>query len=124
MKRIPTVHGKIRHRKFLFSCRVNGQRIANVILDTGAFDFILSEKVAKQLGLSRNQAVTVRGVSGTTRAWTSRCRLAVGKTNFGNVPCAIIQGLPYDALFGLGFFIDRDFQLLLNPKTATLSFVR
>ncbi|WDL95729.1 retroviral-like aspartic protease family protein [Alicyclobacillus sp. ALC3] len=124
MKRVTFVRGQIRRDKFFFPCLVNQQRVKNVVLDTGAFDFVLSDSIAGQLRLVREKAVVVRGVSGSARAWTSHCNLTVGKEKFVNVPCIIMQDLPFEALFGLRFFVDHGYQLLLDPKTATLSFLR
>lgn len=124
MKRVAFVRGKIYSDKFFFPCRVNNRWITNVVLDTGAFDFILSDRMASQLSLPRDKAVTVRGVSGTARAWTSHCRLRFGGQSFYDVPCVIVKGLPYEALFGLRFFIDHGYKLLLDPSTATLSLLR
>lgn len=124
MKRVALVRGGIHRDKFFFPCVVNQQRIDNVVLDTGAFDFVLSDQIAKRLHLSRERAVVVRGVSGSARAWTSHCDLSVGKRKFRNVPCVIMKDLPFEALFGLRFFVDHGYQLLLDPKTATLSFLR
>lgn len=124
MKRVAIVRGKVRRDKFFFACRVNQRWIANVVLDTGAFDFVLSDRTARQLKLPRDKNVMVRGVSGTARAWKSHCNLTVGRQSFYSVPCVIIKGLPYEALFGLRFFIDHGYKLLLDPNTATLSILR
>ena len=124
MKRVTVVRGRLRRDKFFFSCRVNGTRVGRVVLDTGAFDFVLSDRIAKQLRLNREKSVAVRGVSGVARAWTSHCNLTVGKHRFKGVPCVIMKDLPYEALFGLRFFIDHGYQLLLDPKAGTLSFLR
>lgn len=124
MKRVAVVRGKVRRDKFFFPCRVNQRWIRNVVLDTGAFDFVLSDRIARQLKLSRDKPVMVRGISGTVRAWTSHCNLTVGRQRFHNVPCLIIKGLPYEALFGLRFFINHRYQLLLDPNRATLSILR
>lgn len=124
MKRVAVVRGKVQRDKFFFPCRVNQQLITNMVLDTGAFDFVISDRIARQLNLSRDKPVTVRGVSGIARAWTSHCDLTVGGRNLHNVPCVIMKGLPYEALFGLRFFIDHDYKLLLDPQTATLSILR
>lgn len=124
MKRVGLVRGKVRRDKFFFPCRVNGVRVANVVLDTGAFDFVISDEIAKALKLPRDKTVIVRGVSGRTRAWTSMCDLTIGGRTYRNIPCVIVKNLPYEALFGLRFFVDHDYQLLLDPKTETLSFLR
>lgn len=124
MKRVAVLRGQVRRDKFFFPCRINGHRISHVVLDTGAFDFVLSERIAKRLHLIRDKAVAVRGVSGTARAWTSHCNLTVGKQKFNQIPCVVMQDLPYEALFGLRFFIDHGYQLLLDPKVGTLSFLR
>lgn len=124
MKRVAVVRGHIRRDKFFFPCLVNQQRVANVVLDTGAFDFVLSDQIAKRLHLTRERAVVVRGVSGSARAWTSHCDLTVGKRKFASVPCVIMKDLPFEALFGLRFFVDHGYQLLLDPTTATLTLLR
>lgn len=124
MKRVAVVRGTVRRDKFFFPCRVNQRWIADVVLDTGAFHFVLSDRLARQLNLSREKPVMVRGISGTTRAWTSHCNLTFGGRTFHNIPCVIINRLPYEALFGLEFFIIHGYKLLLDPNTATLSILR
>lgn len=124
MKRIAIVQGQLRRDKFFFPCRVNGRRIADVVLDTGAFDFVISDRIAKELELPRGKTVIVRGVNGRTRAWTSSCNLKVGGRTFQNVACVIMKDLPYNALFGLRFFVQNGYKLLLDPKSATLSLLR
>lgn len=124
VKPVAVVHGQIRRDKFFFPCQVNQRRIGNVVLDTGAFDLILSDQIAKQLNLTRHQPLAVRGISGTATAWRSRCNLTVGGKYFRNVSCVIMKDLPYSALFGLRFFIDKGYRLLLDPKNATLSILR
>lgn len=124
VKRIAVVQGKVRRDKFFFPCRVNHRLISNVVLDTGASDFIISERMAAELKLPHDKSVFVRGVSGTTRAWTSRCNLTLGKHRISNVPCVIVRGLPYQALFGLRFFVDHGYKLLLDPANGTLSVLR
>lgn len=124
VKRMAVVRGELRRDKFFFPCYVNERRIANVVLDTGAFDFVVSDKIARQFNLSREKSVVVRGVSGLTRAWTSHCNLTFGGRRFDNVPCVIVKGLPFEALFGLRFFIDHGYKLLLDPTTKTLSLLQ
>lgn len=124
MKRIVTLRGKMRRDKFFFPVQVNQLLISDVVLDTGAFDFVVSERIATKLGLQRHKSVVVRGVSGSAKASTSRCDLTIGHKSFHDVPCVIMKGLPYDALFGLRFFVDHKYQLMLDPARATLDLLR
>jgi hypothetical protein len=76
VKRIVTVRGKMRRDKFFFPVRGNQLLISNVVLDTGAFDFVVSERIATRFGLQRHTSVLVRGVSIDARPSQSHFRTA------------------------------------------------
>jgi len=121
VKPLAMFKGKVVNNKFFFPLSVNRTIVRDVVLDTGAAELAFSKRVAELLRLPRLGTVEVRGVSGTTSAYRSKCNLRVGNRTFINVPCIVIPQLPYSALFGLRFFIDNQLKLSLNPISQTMT---
>ncbi|GMA63521.1 retroviral-like aspartic protease family protein [Alicyclobacillus fastidiosus] len=120
-KLIALYHGSIRVDAFYFAPIINGRRVRNVILDTGAFEPTLNAKVASILKLPNLGPIEISAVGGTVQAYRSRCSIRMWKHIYRDVPCIVHPALQEQALFGLRFFIDHDLNLTLNPKAATLA---
>lgn len=120
-KLIALYRGNVRDDAFYFAPIINGRRIRDVVLDTGAFELTFNARVASILKLPNLGTIEISGVGGTVEAYQSRCTIRMWKHVYQDVPCIVHPALEEQALFGLRFFIDNGFKLSLNPKSATLA---
>ncbi|WP_206919252.1 retropepsin-like aspartic protease [Alicyclobacillus suci] len=118
---IALYHGSIRDNTFYFDPIINGQRVQNIVLDTGAFELALNPQVARQLRLPNLGPIQISGVGGAVSAYVSRCDIRMWKHLYRNVPCLVDPTLTEQGLFGLRFFIDNHLRLTLNPTKGTLA---
>lgn len=92
------------------------------LLDTGAFEMLLSESAASALGLPNEGAVTIEGVTGNAAAYNSHVTVKFSDTViFDNVACVIMPDLQSDALFGFRFWLNRGLMPMLNPAQGWLA---
>jgi aspartyl protease family protein len=88
---------------FLAEGFING-RPASFLLDTGATDVALSEKMARAMGLSFGPRITVMTAAGPAPAWRTRLdTVQVGALRLDNVRATITPGLGGQALLGMSF---------------------
>ncbi len=92
------------------------------LLDTGAFEMLLSESAATALGLPNEGAITIEGVTGNASAYNSHVTVKFSNTVvFENVACVVMPTLQSDALFGFRFWLNRGLAPMLNPEQAWLA---
>jgi hypothetical protein len=90
------------------------------ILDTGAFEMLLTSGVAAALHLPNLGPIEIGGVGGAAAAYRSRVTVALGTHTFPDTPCVVDPSFPGPSLFGLRFFIDNRLALALYPAIARL----
>jgi len=92
------------------------------LLDTGAFEMLLSESAATAMGLPNEGATTIEGVTGNAAAYNSHVTVQFSNTVvFENVACVVMSNLQSDALFGFRFWLSRGLMPMLNPEQAWLA---
>jgi hypothetical protein len=91
------------------------------ILDTGAFEMLLTAEVATALHLPKLGPIEIGGVGGSAAAYRSRVTIVLGTHTFGDTPCVVDPSFPGPSLFGLRFFIDNRLALTLDPASARLT---
>lgn len=92
------------------------------LLDTGAFEMLLSESAATALGLPNEGAITIEGVTGNAAAYNSHVTVKFSNTVvFEDVACVVMPTLQSDALFGFRFWLNRGLAPFLNPEQAWLA---
>lgn len=118
---IAVIDGSVQQDAFYFTLTVNGTAVADMIMDTGAFELTFNAQVAQTLGLPNLGALEIGGVGGSAQAYQSQCDLTLGSQTFSAVPCIVDPSFTSSGLFGLRFFVDNQFQLQLNPTAQTLT---
>lgn len=85
-------------------------------LDTGAFEPLLTSRIANQLHLPNLGSIEVAGVGGEDNGYYSKISLSIGGVQFGNVPCVVDPSYTGTPLLGYGFFIDNGYDILVSQK--------
>jgi hypothetical protein len=98
-----------------------GSQDQTIVLDTGAFELLLTGQTAAALGLPNLGALQVEGVTGSAPAYYSRVDVTVGGQHFPAVPCVVDPSAPFQ-LFGLRLFIDQHLALVANLTTGLVEF--
>ncbi len=92
------------------------------MVDTGATDVAVSQKVAERIGLEKGFRVTVNTANGTAYGWnTILDRVTLGNIEMTAVPATIMPGLGQEALLGMSFLkrltlIQRGEELLIRQE--------
>ena len=82
---------------------INGRPIM-FLVDTGATDVAVSERMARALGLDFGPRVTVMTAAGPAPAWVTRLEsVEVGGLRVNNVRASITPGLGDETLLGMAF---------------------
>lgn len=88
---------------YLAEGTINGQAV-RFLLDTGATDVAISERLARSLGLDFGPRVTVMTAAGPAPAWVTRLpEVSLGGLSRANVRAMITPGLGEEALLGMSF---------------------
>jgi len=86
---------------YLAEGEVNGRSV-HFLVDTGATDVAVSERLARGLGLDFGPRITVMTAAGPAPAWRTRlARVSVGGLTRENVRATITPGLGSQALLGM-----------------------
>jgi len=99
---------------------INGRPVT-FLVDTGATDVAVSEKMARNLGLEFGPRITVMTAAGPVGAWVTRLdRVSLGPVELSNVRATITPGLDEAALLGMSFLKHFSLQqegdrLLIKP---------
>jgi len=92
------------------------------LVDTGATDVAVSQKVAERIGLEKGFRVTVNTANGTAYGWnTILDKVTLGNIEMTAVPATIMPGLGQEALLGMSFLkrltlIQRGEELLIRQE--------
>jgi len=82
---------------------INGHEVA-FLVDTGATDIAVSERVARAMGLDFGPRTTVMTAAGPASAWKTRIEhVSAGGLERRNVRATITPGLGDEALLGMSF---------------------
>lgn len=94
---------------YLAQGRINGAEV-RFLVDTGATDVAVPERLARELGLEFGPVVTVMTAAGPVRAWMTRLdRVSLGGLALDNVRGTITRGAMEEVLLGMSFL--RHFRL-------------
>lgn len=91
------------------------------VLDTGAFEMLLTQGVADSLGLPNLGPVQVSGIGGSSTAYQSQVTLSIGTEMVTDVHCVVDPTFTQN-LFGARLLIDHGVAILVDPVTETLTF--
>jgi hypothetical protein len=120
---LAVITGQIVNDAFLFgaSCTGPGGTVpVPFILDTGAFELLLTQEIATALHLPNLGTLDLSGVGGSVQAYQSVVDLTLGNETWHAVPCVVDPTFNTN-LFGLRWWIDNKLRLLLDPAAATLT---
>lgn len=96
---------------------INGQRV-DVLVDTGATGVAISQKIARQLGLSSNTAIGTSTANGDAVAYLTRLdSVKLGGVEAHDVAATIAPGLQGDVLLGMSFLGRMDVRLYKGEMT-------
>ena len=91
---------------FEMTLQINGTPI-NVLVDTGASEFVLSPQDARRVGIDVDKIIfagTARTANGTVRtAYTSVDDVRIGALDFGSVPVSVNEAEMSMSLLGMSF---------------------
>lgn len=74
------------------------------LVDTGATDVAVSEKMAERIGLKKGFRVTLNTANGTAYGWSTLIRkVSLGDIEMSAVPATIMPDLGREALLGMSF---------------------
>lgn len=101
--RVTVVLQRDRSGHFLAEGEINGQPVL-FLVDTGATDIAVSERLARSLGLEFGPRMNVMTAAGPAAAWRTRLdRVSVGSISLENVRATITPGLGREVLLGMSF---------------------
>ena len=126
---LATITGQVVNDAFYFTLPVEkaagGTEDVLFLLDTGAFEMLLTARTASSLGAPNNGPLEISGVGGNAAAYQSAVSFTLGGTAFTSVPCVVDESTDFGInLFGLRFSIDNNLTLRLDLPAKTLSFYR
>jgi aspartyl protease family protein len=92
-----------RNGHYMAEGEINGQPV-KFLVDTGATDVAISEKMARAMGLDFGPRIRVMTAAGPVGAWVTRLdRVRVGSLELNDVRATITPGLNDAALLGMSF---------------------
>ena len=109
---------------YLVDGRINGQTVTFMV-DTGATQVAIPQRLAQRLELSRGQPVTLDTANGRSQGWRTRLpSLQLGDIRLTDVPALIAPGMEGDeVLLGMSAlrqldFTQQDGTLVLRQNTS------
>lgn len=97
---------------------LNEQKI-NVLVDTGATDVAISERVANQLNLSRDYPITTNTANGEAKGYATRLKIVkLGGVVAHDVSAIIAPSLNGEVLLGMSFLSRMDVRLFRGKMTV------
>ena len=101
--------------------KINGYPV-EFLLDTGATDVALGEKLAKRLGLEKGYETRAQTANGITRSYLTLLKqVSIGEINLNGIRASILPGMKMDqVLLGMSFLK----QLELRQKDDTLTLIQ
>jgi aspartyl protease family protein len=96
---------------------INGVK-ASVMVDTGATDVAISQRLADKLGIQSNAAIRTQTANGDTVAYMTRlASVKLGGIEATNVAAIITPNLDGDMLLGMSFLSRMDVRLYKGTMT-------
>ncbi|MDO8990486.1 MAG: retropepsin-like aspartic protease [Sideroxyarcus sp.] len=96
---------------------INGVK-TNVMVDTGATDVAISQRLADKLGIQSTAAIRTRTANGDTVAYMTRlASVKLGGIEANNVAAIISPNLEGDVLLGMSFLGRMDVRLYKGTMT-------
>jgi aspartyl protease family protein len=92
------------------------------LVDTGATDVAVSERMAERIGLEKGFRVTLKTANGMATGWSTLLRkVTLGNIEMTSVPATIMPDLGQEALLGMSFLkrltlIQRGDELLIRQE--------
>lgn len=93
------------------------------VLETDAFELLLTQSDAQALGLPNLGPLQVAGVGGASSAYRSQVTLSVGIRTFVDVACVVDPTFGQNP-FGARLLIDHGWAILVDPVASTLTFLQ
>ena len=95
---------KSRSGHYIARGEINGQ-VAHLMVDTGATDVVVSEKLARKAGIKKKRRVTIMTANGQTKGWSANIiSLQLGQIVERDVRAVIVPSLgDMHALLGMSF---------------------
>lgn len=96
---------------------INGVKV-DVMVDTGATGVAISQRLADNLGIRSNAAISTNTANGTTVGYMTRlASVKLGGIEVKNVAATIAPGLEGEALLGMSFLSRMDIRLYKGTMT-------
>jgi len=116
-KQVVLLRNKYGH--YVANGTVNSQEVA-FLLDTGATDIAIPESLARQIGLSKGRAITVKTANGNVKAYRTRLdSVAIGDIVLYDLNATILSNMQGDeALLGMSFL--KHFEITQKGKNLTI----
>jgi aspartyl protease family protein len=95
---------KSRSGHYIANGKINDQ-VVKLMVDTGATDVVVSEKIAKKAGIRKRRQVTIVTANGETKGWSANITsLQLGQIEERDVRAVIVPSLgDMHALLGMSF---------------------
>jgi aspartyl protease family protein len=88
---------------YVASGRINSSPVV-FLVDTGATDVAIDERLAKRIGLEKGFRVSIKTANGMTTGWrTVLNKVTLGAIELFGVPATIVPSLGEEALLGMSF---------------------
>ena len=98
---------------------INGQPV-RFLVDTGATDVAISDRVARAIGLEFGPRITVLTAAGPVRGWMTRLdSVQLGALALSDVRATIAPGLGDQALLGMSFL--KHFSIVQEGETLVIA---
>ena len=99
---------------------INGQAVV-FLVDTGATDVALSEKLARKMGLEKRAGAFTHTANGVVAVWQTRLdRVSLGNIELRNIRASILPDLKPDDQVLLGMSFLKKLEILQKGDTLTL----
>ena len=95
-----------------------------VQVDSGAFELMLTQKVADALKAPNLGSMTISGVGGQNTAYNSKVTLSVGGVEFKDIPCVVDTAFTGYPLFGFRLFKDNNWDLLISNIHSAMAILK
>jgi hypothetical protein len=92
-----------------------------MLLDTGSFSVVVSDKLAATVGLPQGQALQVSGVNGQSTAYETTLDITIGSHTWTDISGVIMPGYQGMPLIGINFWEQAGLAFFLNPAKLRLS---
>ena len=104
---------------YLADGAINGQPV-RFLVDTGATDVAISDRIARSIGLEFGPRMTVMTAAGPVRGWMTRLdSVELGALALSDVRATIAPGLGDQALLGMSFL--KHFSIVQEGETLVIA---